>query len=472
MLPVKDSFRAVRLRRQRERGSLIITAMLIAGVLGIALTSYIALSRNSMRLAYRTFFGNDAINLAEAGLEEAFYSFNQMGAGKSTASAWANWTVVGANAKRTMTFNRDQNAIATVKIYVKGFDGSDSDPYVISQATITPFDKSPPTVRIVQVNLGKNAYFNNGMIGINGIDLRGTIVADSYNSGQTRKFTNDNQLTTNTSVAVKTGSLNVPSGNTLTIGGDLYTGTGITKPATVTLSGTQYPDYTGIFPLPVYPSGTPVTVGRKRKRKKTSFNTKWSTTLPASGDTAFSDGKYYYSVSNVTISKLTIQPNKDVVIVGTKTRISANSSNDIKVSAGATLTVYMDGPIDVTQNAVITSDWAGALQVYTSTTTDCDIATKSTFYACIYAPYADLNFTGDTGDHKGDKGDKGQGDGKSIVGSFVAKTISSKNAARLIYDEALTTLNAGRVWNISGWWEMSDSTDRSTIGTLTGGFLP
>ena len=468
--------------RHNERGSLIITAMLIAAVIGVGLTSYIALSKNSMRMAQRTFYANDALNLAEAGLEEALYSYNQMNSGVATATAWANWTISGANAQRTMTFNRDQNALGTVKIYVKGYDGSNEDPYIIVQSTVTPFDGGRTTTRILQINLEKNAYFNTGVVGINGIQLgqsyATTISANSYNSGKTKAFTQSTQLTGNTSVGIKTGNLTVSSGSTMDIGGDLYLGTGLTKPSNVTVSGSQYSDYAGVFPLPTYPTNTTV-VATKRKRGKrwgnwNSWGKNWgnSVTLPLSGATAAADGKYYYSADNVTISNLTVQANKDVVIVGTgSTNIDIGNKDKIAVNSGATLTVYMTGPISIVDDGQLTSSWAGALQVFTSTTSTCNLAAKSTFYACIYAPNANLYFNGNNNSEKNFDKNAGQNDGRTVVGSFVGKTITSRYNARLIYDEALTTLNAGRVWNMSAWWEMSDSTDRSLLGTMTNNFI-
>ena len=117
-----------------ERGSMLLTAMLFAAGIAIVLGSYLTLSRTSLKVAHRTFFAKDASNLAEAGLEEALYSFNLMATGTAAATAWSGWTFSGANAMRTLTpFNRDQNAIGVTKIYVKGYDGSDAAPYIIAR---------------------------------------------------------------------------------------------------------------------------------------------------------------------------------------------------------------------------------------------------------------------------------------------------------------------------------------------------
>lgn len=83
-------------RPSADRGSVLITALGFAFVIGLTLMSYIALSTNSLKLAHRTFFADAAANLAEAGTEEAVWAFNQMGNSADTtaiANAWNGWTL-------------------------------------------------------------------------------------------------------------------------------------------------------------------------------------------------------------------------------------------------------------------------------------------------------------------------------------------------------------------------------------------
>ena len=85
-----------------ERGSLLITAMLLTAAIAIAIVGYLNLSRTALKLSHRTYFANDASNLAEAGLEEAIYCFNLMAAGTAPATAWTGWTISTTNAMRTL----------------------------------------------------------------------------------------------------------------------------------------------------------------------------------------------------------------------------------------------------------------------------------------------------------------------------------------------------------------------------------
>jgi len=82
-------------RNRSARGSILITALIFAIIIGITLVSYIRLSSNSLKLAHRTFFADAVANLAEAGTEEAVWAFNVMGNSTDSTSvnnAWNGWT--------------------------------------------------------------------------------------------------------------------------------------------------------------------------------------------------------------------------------------------------------------------------------------------------------------------------------------------------------------------------------------------
>ena len=473
--------------------------MMIAVVLGLGLTSYISLSRNSLRMAQRTFYFNDATNLAEAGIEQAMYSFQLMAAGTSVATAWTGWTPTGTglnDAKRTLTFNRSQNAVGTVKIFVSRYNGTDADPYVIAQATITPFDGTPPVVKVIQVNIGKNAYWTNGLVGVNSLTVTGNttqtgnIVMNSYNSLASSatvhaKFTTNSQLTSLSSLVVKDSSLTVASpNNTISVSGDFYRGTAITStPSTVTVTGNTYTDYIGVFPSPTQPLGT-ASSSKKRKSATSgsaiTYNTGYSKTLPnlTTPDVINSaDSTYYYYWSNRNISDLTISTGKKVVVVGiSNTRINlSGADDDIIVGANSTLTMYIDGNITIASQSTLTADWAGALKIYLTNSTAAtrvNITANSTVYAGIYAPNSTLTFVGNTTATANYSTTLGQADGRTLVGAFVGKNVTATNKTRLVWDEALLTENLGRIWQLNQWWDMGDNAARTTIGALTGNFLP
>jgi hypothetical protein len=437
-----------RSRLSSERGSLLLVAAVFAAVISLVLVSYLELGRTSLKVAHRSFFANDAANLAEAGLEEALYCFNQMGAGTPAATAWSGWTISGTDAMYTLPpFNRDQNAVGVVKVYVTGYDGSDATPMVLSQAIVTPFDGSAPIVKTLQISLqGSTSLF--GVVARNGLRLQNTSFADSFNSNPTGSPTGPWRsysagiATSNTRVAVLAGSISVASGK---IYGNLYLGPGVATPPASDYTGTGTTDYTASFPMPTYPTTASVSQ---------SYNVGSSIpgTLPRGGDLPASDGRYYYFCSGATIGAVTITAGKNVTIVGTNTGMTYG----LTIQNLGTCIVYMDKTVVLgTNRSINNGNWAGALQVFTTTTGTCSFANNSRFVGCLYAPNASLIASG-------------SGSSGLLVGYFVAKTITASNTMDFHFDEAL---QPGSAWSVTNWLELQSAADRATVAGLTNSFL-
>lgn len=425
--------------------------MLIAAAIAIGLVGYLQLARTSLNLAHRTFFASDASNLAEAGLEETIYCFKQMNSGATPATAWAGWTISGANAMRTLPpFNRDQNAVAIVKIYVKGYDGSDAYPYVISQATLTPFDGSLPIVKIQRADFKLDGCAINGIVARNGLTWKGQSSADSFNSNPTGSPTgpwlpySSAIARSNTTVIVPAGSLSLGNG---IVGGNLKIGAGVTVPPASQVTGSIQTNYKGTFPMPPYPSAASVS-------KSYNLGSTIPPILPVAGHTAAADGRYYYFVSGTTLASTTITAGKNVTIVGTNTSMSSG----LAIQVGASCSVYIDGVVTAT-GTVSNSNWAGALQIFTTTSGNCSIGNNGQIVACLYAPNAALTASGG-------------GNSGMLVGFFVANTISSSGHMDFHYDEALRYITGGSNVRLTTWLELQSRSDRGTVGTLTNNFLP
>lgn len=439
-----------RSRFANERGSVLLTAMLLAIIIAVGLGGYLGLSRVSLKMAQRTFYTNDALNLAEAGLEEAANSFAMMGSGVS--SAWDGWTISGANAMRTLPpFNRNQNAIGLVKVFVLGYNGSDLAPAAISQATITPFDGSPPITRTLRSGLRNNitGYSMNGIVALNGLTIKGQSFADSFNSNPTNSPTGPwrpysaSIARSNTRVIVPTGIVNLGNGSIL---GNLVLGPGITPPPAAQVTGTIQTGFTGTFKMPAYP--TPTSVSRSY-----NLGSAIPATLPAAGHLPASDGAYYYFCSGVTIGNTTITNGNKVVITGTNT----NMGSGLTLQGTGNCMIYIDGT--VTSTGVINNgSWAGALQIFTTTTSPCTIGNNGQIIACLFAPNAPLEA-------------KGGGNSGMLVGFYVARTITTSGHMDFHYDEALQPLSGSALWQVTQWLELKSATDRAGLAALTSNYI-
>ncbi|MDD2764753.1 MAG: hypothetical protein PHE83_12355 [Opitutaceae bacterium] len=440
-----------RSRLSSERGSLLLVAAVFAAVISLVLVSYLELGRTSLKVAHRSFFANDAANLAEAGLEEALYCFNQMGAGMPPATAWSEWTISGTDAMYTLPpFNRDQNAVGVVKVYVTGYDGSDAAPSVLSQAVITPFDGGAPVVKTLQVTLKSNAS-TPGLVALRGLTLNGATYADSFDSNPTDSPTgpwvaySSGIARSKTAVVVLAGSISINTGK---VYGDLYLGAGVSPPAASKVTGTITTGYSKAFPMPAYP--TPASVSRSYDVGSTI-----PATLPAIGHLPASDGRYYYFCRNTTIGSVTIRAGKAVTIVGTNTGMTYG----LTIQNLGTCIVYMDRTVTLgTNRSVNSTNWAGALQIFTTTTGNCSFANNSRFVGCLYAPNARLTASGSGGSGR-------------LVGYFVAGTITTSNAMNFHYDEALDSGSSGGSWTVTNWLERQSAADRASVAGLTNNFL-
>ena len=443
---------APRFPRARQRGTVLLTAMVLSVVIGAALLGYLHLSRTSLKLAHRTYFASDAANLAEAGLEEALYCFNLMGAGTAPAAAWAGWTLAGTAAMRTLPpFNRDQNGVGIVKVYVQGYDGSNATPFVLVRAAITPFDGGAPVVKLLHCPLKTNTgYSMNGIVALNGLTMKGQTIADSFNSNPTNSPTGPWRPYTsaiaraNTRVIIPAGVAAIGNGM---IYGNLLLGPGVAAPAASQVTGTIQTNFNGVFKMPDYP--TTATVNQYRNLGATI-----PAALPAAGDVAATDGSYYYFCNGATVGTVTVPTGRNIVIVGTNTGMGSG----LTLQGTATCVVYIDGPVSCT-GTINNGSWAGALRIFTTTSAPCTIGNNGQIVACLYAPNAALTASGG-------------GNTGMLVGYFLAKTITATGHMDFHYDEALQPLSLGNPWQVAQWSELQTAAERASVAALTNGFMP
>jgi len=83
---------------------MLIVAMLLAAVIALMLGSYLNLNLNSARQAFRSFQGYAAMNLVEAGAEEALWSFNRAAEGQ------ANDLPTAGSGSRLVTYAYDSSS--------------------------------------------------------------------------------------------------------------------------------------------------------------------------------------------------------------------------------------------------------------------------------------------------------------------------------------------------------------------------
>lgn len=359
-------------------------------------------------------------------------------------------------ATRTITFNNlDQNATGAVNVWVAGYDGTAVVPIAVAKATITPFDGAPIT-KYVKIILSKTGLLPKGLIAKNGISWNGHPIANSFisnTSGQAPGYPpfapyDINTARTNTTI----GSLYGPQidlGAQGVVSGNVMLGPGVTLAGSGTVTGQTIGNLSYNFTNPTPPTNTGAT-------GYYSLGTTLPATLPRAADIAISatgatDGKFYYFVSSATIGALTVTAGKNVVLVGTTTSMIGGLV--IQPTTGTTpcgkVQIYMDGPCSPGNSTVNPSTWAGALEIYTTTSSDCTFSGNAQFYGCLYAPNSRL------------VGNGGGNNTQDLCGSFVVGSVTSNGHMSFHYDEGLGSPASPKAWSLALWTELQSATERT-----------
>src|SRR5687767_3080125 len=83
----------MRISAQKERGSVLLTTLIITGLVTVTVLGLLAVAQQQNYFAARSATWNSEIPIAEAGIEEAMAHLNS----RPRAYATNGWTVVGSN---------------------------------------------------------------------------------------------------------------------------------------------------------------------------------------------------------------------------------------------------------------------------------------------------------------------------------------------------------------------------------------
>lgn len=445
--------------RDRQRGSLLIVAMLLAAVIAVSLGSYISLSRNSLKLANRSFYNTGAMNIAETGIEEALWSFNQATAGVPLATAWADWDRSdGVTAKRTFTdFTLSGNNTAIVKVYVNNFDPASSiQPVAVAQSTITLPNDTRTLSKTVEVKLRRRSKFAMGLVAKNQITFNGNNASvDSWNSDPDNDggsvtpaipygpgVRNDHGSVGSTSVAV--GSVAV---NNADIWGFASVGSSGATGLSVGSNGS------------VLGAGSPAGVKIDTTRVATDFTANFDPVSdPSSGATIMSVGATLGTIGTTATYRYGGSINSDLTIYGNVTliltalpgtnAINLTGTDGLTIAPNSSLIIYTAADVKVAGNGILnTAVSPSSFQLWATGTTvqDIQIAGNGSLKGIVYAPNADVKINGN-------------GD---VMGSIVANNIVVTGEAQFHYDESLANWGANNPYGIVKWRELTLAADRA-----------
>jgi hypothetical protein len=479
-----------------QRGSVLIVAAIVAAIVAIALTSYLQLARNSMKLADRSFCFNAAMNLVDIGMEQALWNLNN--------SNWSNndWhSRSGYSNQYEATFPQpnqyyflQQGVKGQVKVWA---DLSGSIPHIVTRAIVTLGDGTILT-KEAEIYAHGSSYFANGLVAKNTITFSGNNAgSDSWNSDPdnnpstpaipfSSSIARDHAEVGSTSVQVDSVSVSnadvygyvAVGGNTtddISVGPRGLVGPYGTQLGTIDTSHVTY-DFTTSFPDATNPDSSTIT------QSYMIAAIAGDTTLPRAGDSASANGTYYYYAPSISLSGsiigLQIGSNQKVAIIVTNTTgttVSVSGSHaGIIIPAGSSLAMYTSGDVSITGNGVLngtyTADTNGNVTSGTpnqpinfalygtrptaspQTYQDIKIAGNGVLSGVVYAPNASLEM-------------KGGGNSGQVLGAAVANTVRITGNSIFHYDESLANANSSNLWKLTKWCELASAADRAAYAS-------
>ena len=458
--PPHDRFTAgTRVRRpgalpRTARGSVLIVALMVAALLAVALGSYLNLNLGSARLARRSFHQQAAFNLAEAGAEEALWSFNQSALG--SAGAWTDWTDDGASAWRRINgFALGGGAVGSVKVYIDvKAPAAAVRPRIIAQAVVESPGESSVT-KMLEITLARRSLFANGLMAKNTIRFAGTRTSvDSWNSDPDRDPATApvpystpvrNDRGTVASMSVLNTAVLVQQA---TVWGYVSTGG---EPPAVGTSGL------------IGPFGTPAGTLHPG-RVSTDFTASLpAITLPGGGTVLASVGPTLGTLGTATTwrgSHLALRGRETLTILGDVTLILTSGAGtraidvtgnaSVIIAENSSLKVYTEGDILIAGNGIANANAQPASAQFwgagePAIAQSIHLAGNGALKAVVYAPFADVQINGD-------------GD---VMGSIVGNSITLTGNADFHYDESLAEGGEGQPFGVVRWRSLTTPSEQS-----------
>ncbi|MDI1247423.1 MAG: hypothetical protein PSV13_00945 [Lacunisphaera sp.] len=440
-------------RLSSQHGTVLIVTLLVMALIALALGSYLSLNLSTARLSRQSYQQSAAFNLAEAGTEEALWSFNQANA--QNPDAWTGWTVQPPAAWRKFTgFELGGNTTGSVKVYVSNLHPVGSArPQVVAQSAVES-PGTPPSTRMLQVTLSRRSYFSSGLVARDSLRFSGlNTTVDSWNSDP------DNDAATApvpyslavrrdqgriATLALQNSALLVNQASVL---GYVATGGGAPE---VGIQGS------------VRGNDTPADVRIDPARVSTGFAADLpgviapldGTTIASVGATLGTAGQATkWRCPGVTLrgnETLTIQGDVTLVLTAaTGSALDVTGNASIIIPAGSSLVLYAEGNVLIAGNGLGNANVRpGSCRLWgtgaANSGQDIKVAGNGALKTVVYAPNAAVTINGN-------------GD---IMGALVGRTITFTGNASFHYDESLAHEGDNTPFRAVHWQELDTADGR------------
>lgn len=400
-----------------QQGHTLILTLVVCLVLGVILLGIIKLANNEGQMTGRSQNWNNAMAIAEAGIEEALAHLRYSPTNRSENG----WTFEDDGYTRTRTFKDG---------YYKVTISTNYDPVIVSTAALrAPGQNNYSISRTVQVKATNQPLFMAGVEGTTSVKLTGKIRVDSYDSNDPkhRSATGGYNAATakdggDVTSYGASGSLDIgnshiygrvktPPGTTYSIGGGSvgsfsWRGQGVEPGAYEEVPETEYP--------PIF-APKPTATALKGTGPQSSYQYVLDSAI--------------YEVNAIAGSILIT--GHATLVVNDSIRISGK--DEIRIQAGGSLKIYMKGAdTQFSGQGVINPETPAPNFLYFGlpSNTSISMSGNSAFNGVIYAPSAQVKLSG------------GGNDGVDFSGAIIANTVMANGHYNFHYDEATRRLGS------------------------------
>jgi hypothetical protein len=447
--------------RNRSAGNTLVVVMLLTGIMGVALTSYVLLVRHQNLSVSRSLCWNSCIPIVEAGIEEAMTHINRSGI---TNLETAGWQLSGGVYTKTRFLGDSY--------YVVNISQADP-PIIISEGHVpVPLSAAPavaflaaeginPTIqytgRRVRVSTRKDGMWTHAMVAKGQIDLLGNnIMTDSFDStdplfstaGQydVLKHRDKGDVATNSTI---TNSLNVADAD---IWGRASTGPG--GSVAIGPNGSVGDlDWHNTFKRGIEPGWTRNDMNVYFRSVTRPYNSGYTPVSGVVGGTNFTyvlSGTGIGSSGNYMMSDLSLQ-GQDIMLVTGHCRLlvtqtlNIQGNAQIEIAPGASLELYMEGADASLGGNGIVNDAGYAINfIYFGLPSNqtLSFSGNGTFLGAIYAPDTAFTLGG------------GGSNNQDFIGASVSSTVKMNGKFHFHYDESLGRAAFARGYLVNSWNEI------------------
>ena len=437
-----------------SQGSVLVVTLSITTILAILISSFLCLLRTQYLSVARAQYWNNALAVAEAGIEEAMAHLNS---GVTTAHLATNtWLSLGSGIVGKTNFLGTSYSAITIQI-----PPAVTNPYpVIVSTAYVPGPISGPTLtRKIQVNTKPKTVGNGGGIIVKGtINLGGSkSTVDSFDSSNTNYSTGGLYDSTKAKANANVTSISTLS-NAMTISESQVYGTTHTVYGVQTIVDTSKQG-TGSVGDQNWVNGGNIGIQSGHAAQDASYTFTdvtlpsglvWQTPTLLKGQNALKtngvtfayvlDNSYNWQLSDLSSAVYVSSPN---VILYVTSTLSLGTGAEIYIAPGASFTMYVAASsASIGGQGVVNSSGLAKNFTYYGlpTNTSLGLQANASFVGQIYAPQADMTLGG------------GGSTPYDFSGQVVAKSFNLNGHYSFHYDEGLQTSGSAISGYVASSW--------------------